>query len=272
MLTDLDPIIACYVKLALALDQHMPGYIDAYYGPAEWRAAAGAAGPRPLPELAQEAAKLSAAIAAAPGLAGQRRDFLAQQARAMRTSLRLLARERLPLVEAVEGLYDITPTWTDETIFAEAHRALAELLPGGGSLAERLTAKKRETEIPVARARALLPAICAELRRRTRARFPLPEEEACDVEFVAGQPWGAYNWYLGNHRSRIAINTDLPLQVVELADLLAHEGYPGHHTELAIKERRLRHELGWGEHCLALINAPSCTTLPRRSRSGRSRC
>jgi hypothetical protein len=72
------------------------------------------------------------------------------------------------------------------------------------------------------------------------------------------KPWRAYNWYLGNFRSRIHINTDLPLHITDLTDLMAHEGYPGHHTELSIKEKRLMQDKGWLEHSIALINSPSC--------------
>ena len=42
-----------------------------------------------------------------------------------------------------------------------------------------------------------------------------------------------------------------------MTDLLAHEGYPGHHTEHALKER-LYTEQGLGEHALQLINTPEC--------------
>ena len=56
---------------------------------------------------------------------------------------------------------------------------------------------------------------------------------------VTNQPWSAYNWYLGRGQSRVEINTDLPLQITGLVETIAHKGYPGHHTELAIKDPRL---------------------------------
>jgi hypothetical protein len=74
---------------------------------------------------------------------------------------------------------------------------------------------------------------------------------------VQDQPWSGYNWYLGNGRSRVDLNTDLPIYAYRLTDLLAHEGYPGHHTEHALKER-LYTEHGLGEHALQLINTPEC--------------
>ena len=32
-----ESIVQEYVQLALAIDVHEPGYVDAYFGPAEWR-------------------------------------------------------------------------------------------------------------------------------------------------------------------------------------------------------------------------------------------
>jgi len=247
-----------YVQLALSIGQHIPGYVDAYFGPAEWRAPTDDQGVRPVHVLAREAAELSAAIDDDTEMEPQRRDFLTRQIRAMRTTLRILQGERLPLIEEVEGFFDITPAWTDETVFRDAHRTLEELLPPDGTLPERMALLKRSREISVAGAEKLLPFVLAHLRRLTRERFPMPQEETFEIKFVSNQPWGAYNWYLGDCRSRIEINTDLPLHIVELPSLLAHEGYPGHHTELSNKDTRLFQEAGYTEHCVSLINTPAC--------------
>ena len=258
MIVSADSIAQTYVQLALAVEQHVPGYIDAYYGPPEWQQQAKANGQRPVDELARKAADLAAAIAADTDMGAQRRDFLARQVRAMQTSLRMLQGEQLTLTQEVVALYDITPEWTDEAVFEQAHRVLDELLPPGDALTERMTTRKKATEIPAERVEALFHEIAAELRIRTQARFPLPSDESFELQLVNDQPWSAYNWYLGNCRSRIDINTDLPLYITDAADLMAHEGYPGHHTELSIKESQLMREQGWTEHCLTLINTPSC--------------
>lgn len=78
------------------------------------------------------------------------------------------------------------------------------------------------------------------------------------MRLVAGQPYNANNCYLGEFRSRLDINTDLPLHITELVYLIAHEGYPGHHTEFSVKESRLAREQNRLEHCISIINAPSC--------------
>ena len=247
-----------FVQLALALEQHLPGYVDTYFGPPEWRAQSIAHGPRPIDELAQEAANLAATIEQEPIFDDQRRDYLSRHVMAMQTSLRLLQGEPLPLTEEATLLYDITPAWIDEREFEEAQRRLDELLPPGDSLFERLSRRKQSIEITYAQAELLLPVITGRLRQLTRARFPLPDDESFELYPVMDKPWRAYNWYLGHGRSRIDINTDLPLHITDLVTTLAHEGYAGHHTELSIKDARLLQAQGRLEQCLAFINAPSC--------------
>ena len=250
-----------YVQLALAIGQHVPGYVDSYCGPPEWKAQVDDQEARPIPALARDVAELSAAIESDTGLDPQRKDFLTRQVRAMDTTLRILQGEELSLVEEAEGFFDITPTWTDEAVFEDAHRALEELLPPGGSLMERMAIQKKSTELSVAQAEDVWPFVLERLRSLTRERFPIPAEETFELKFVSDQPWCAYNWYLGRSHSRIEINTDCPLYIVGgpgLTGLLAHEAYPGHHTELANKETKLYQQAGYTEQCLSLLNAPSC--------------
>jgi hypothetical protein len=75
---------------------------------------------------------------------------------------------------------------------------------------------------------------------------------------VQDEPWSAYNWYLGEYRSRIEINTTLPVRADSTLLLIAHEAYPGHHTEHAIKEYQLYQKQERGEHGVQLLLAPEC--------------
>ena len=61
---DMNPLADRYVKLVLAVGQHDDALVDAYYGPAEWKTAAKAAGKRPLTELLGEAEGLAGELAA----------------------------------------------------------------------------------------------------------------------------------------------------------------------------------------------------------------
>ena len=55
----------------------------------------------------------------------------------------------------------------------------------------------------------------------------LPPGESFTVEYVTGKSWSGYNWYQGNYRSLIQVNTDLPIYIDRALDLACHEGYPG---------------------------------------------
>ena len=247
-----------FVRLALAIDEHLPGYVDSYFGPNEWKQEAKQAGKLSLLNLTEKVDRLATDISQADNLDAQRKDFLARQVTAMQMSLRLLSGEKVSLAEEVHALYDVRPTWKDEAIFEEVHKALDELLPPGNTLHKRMQDWNRSLEIPVEKVQELLPFIVKRLRHLTQQKFSLSEGESFTLEFVSNQPWMAYNWYLGEYKSRIDINTDLPIQINELPELIAHEVYPGHHTELSIKESKLVRQMDYQEHVLTLINSPSC--------------
>ena len=186
-----------------------------------------------------------------------RKGYLTKQVEAMLTTARRLAGEELPYREEVRLLFDIEPVATPEGVYDAAIADLETLLPGDGPIAERLIAWRQSYAIPPETARRLVDIILPELRARTQEFVDLPEGESIEIRMVQDQPWSGYNWYLGNGRSRVDLNTDLPIYAYRLTDLLAHEGYPGHHTEHALKER-LYTEQGLGEHALQLINTPEC--------------
>jgi hypothetical protein len=181
----------------------------------------------------------------------------------MAAVVRNLSGRRLGFVEEVELYFDITPEMTDEAVFAAAHAELDRLLPGdaiGGAnrLRDRLVAWRKRLELAPDRILPVFELARQETRRRTRALFDLPDGEELSLHLVKDQPWGAYNWYLGDYRSRIEINTDLPVRASSAVPLLAHEAYAGHHTEHAIKEAVLYRAQGWAEHCIQLLLAPEC--------------
>jgi hypothetical protein len=82
--------------------------------------------------------------------------------------------------------------------------------------------------------------------------------ETVRYEVVTDQPWSGFNYYEGGFRSRVAINADLPHRLAQLPHLVAHESYPGHHTEHCRKERGLVERDHWVEHTIFLVNTPEC--------------
>ena len=257
---ELDAFGREYARLSFGIERHVPGFIDAYLGPDDLRAALDPddpAGARPTPiALVTAARELLARIPSLDATEG-RKGYLTKQVEAMLTTARRVAGEELPYREEVRLLFDIEPVATPEGIYDAAISDLDTLMPGDGPIAERMVAWRQGYAIPPETARRLVDVILPELRARTQEFVNLPEDESIEIRMVQDQPWSGYNWYLGNGRSRVELNTDLPIYAYRLTDLLAHEGYPGHHTEHALKER-LYTEQGLGEHALQLINTPEC--------------
>src|SRR5829696_4947581 len=253
---ELDAFGREYARLSFAIERHVPGFIDAYLGPDDLRAELNPASAQVPAALVTAARHLLARIPALDATEG-RKGYLTKQVEAMLTVTRRVAGEELPYREEVRLLFDIEPGATPEGVYDAAIADLDSLLPGDGPIVERMVAWRQSYAIPPELARRLVDIILPELRARTQEFVDLPEDESIEIRMVQDQPWSGYNWYLGNGRSRVDLNTDLPIYAYRLTDLLAHEGYPGHHTEHALKER-LYTEQGLGEHALQLINTPEC--------------
>ncbi|MDF3038660.1 MAG: hypothetical protein K0Q71_1366 [Thermomicrobiales bacterium] len=245
-----------YARLAFGLECHIPGFIDAWLGPPDTRAALDP-DPAPAPDALVATARDLLARIPLMDASETRREYLAKQVEAMLTNARRLAGDDIPYRDEVRLLFDIEPHATPEGDYDAAINDLDHLLPGDGPVPERMIAWRESYRISPETARRLVDVILPELRERSRDVVDLPEDEAIEIRMVTDQPWSGYNWYLGDGRSRVDLNTDLPIYAYRLTDLLAHEGYPGHHTEHALKER-LYTEDGFGEHALQLINTPEC--------------
>jgi hypothetical protein len=84
----------------------------------------------------------------------------------------------------------------------------------------------------------------------------LPEGESFVVEYVTDKPWGGYNWYQGNAKSLIQVNTSIPIYIDRAIDLAAHEGYPGHHVYNVLLEQHLVKERGFVELTVYPLYSP----------------
>ena len=70
------PLAERYVKLVLAMGQHDADYVDAYYGPPEWRKEAESS-KRTLPTIDSDAAALAAALTKAAPDRESRKNWFA---------------------------------------------------------------------------------------------------------------------------------------------------------------------------------------------------
>lgn len=252
-----------YVKLVLGVGQHDPDYVDAYYGPPEWKAEAEAA-KRPLAELRAEAARLvealqgySPASPASPDeMVRLRQQYLTRQLQSMVTRIDMLSGKRLTFDEESQALYDaVAPKYGAEH-FQRILDKLEGLVPGDGPLPERIDRFRAGFVIPREKLDAVFGAAIAECRRRTLEHVELPPGESFAVEYVTNKSWSGYNWYQGNFHSLIQVNTDLPIYVDRAIDLACHEGYPGHHVYNMLLEKHLVKDRGWPEFSVYALFSP----------------
>lgn len=188
----------------------------------------------------------------------QRARFLAAQLDGVAATAERLAGEPISYQEEVRRCYGIEVRWVDDEQLAEGLDALDRLVPGEGPLTERYQALQLAHELPGDALLEALGPVKDELRRRTRSLFGLPEGESAQVELVANEPWLGFNYYLGALKSRIAVNTDVPSRADYVPTLLAHEIYPGHHTEHSWKEQLVVQEGDHLEESIFLIGTPQC--------------
>ncbi|OBJ67891.1 DUF885 domain-containing protein [Mycobacterium sp. 1274756.6] len=249
-------LIREYLLLGLRFDRIEPGYVDAFTGDPALRTAV-ADEPAPDPAaLARRAKELSAALPG--GLDADRAAYLRAHLTALACAARKFAGEPVGFVEEVRAYFDVEIAKADPDTYRQAHRRLDDALGGTGPLADRMAEHRRGEEIPPARLEAAIHAFSSALRDRVRADYPLPETETITYEVVTDKPWSGFNYYLGDYRSTVAVNADLKQLMSNLPRLVAHESYPGHHTEHCRKEAGLVARLGQAEQTIFLVNTPQC--------------
>jgi hypothetical protein len=252
-------LVTRYIELGLRLGRLLDGMVDAYYGPAELRARVEAE-PIPAPtKLVADAKRLLADLAAGDGdLDAHRRRWIQGQGRGLLVSARRFAGETIGFIDEVEQCYGVRPTRVSEDELAVAHQQLHAALPGSGPLRDRFIAWREAQVIPVDKLRPAIVSLADDFRDRTDRQFGLPDGEHIDWDLVSNEPWSGFNYYAGNLRSRVVINTDLPVLSLGLGHLVAHEAYPGHHTEHSRKEAGLVRRRGYQEETIFLVGTPQC--------------
>jgi hypothetical protein len=263
--------VARYLLLGLGVGRHVDGLVDAYYGPPALSQRVGHAPLVDPGRLVEEGRDLIAALDTGAPLdpdSGsepfsepariRRRRWLRAQVVGILTTARRLAGEPIGYAQEVESCYGVRPQPVPEEEFAAAHRRLEEALPGSGPLGQRLIAWRESHAVATDLLPGAIGSLADDLRERTQRLFGLPQGEQVEFELVTDKPWSGFNTYLGGLRSRVSVNTDLPVLSTSLAHLVAHEAYPGHHTEHCRKEVGLVRRRHWLEETIFLVGTPQC--------------
>ena len=237
-----------YVLLGLRLGRHVDGLVDSYCGPEELKERVDA---EPLTDpgtLVEQGDAL---------LAGLEDSWLRDQALGLRTYAGVLAGEGLSYSDEVERCYGVRPQRADPAVYEAVHEQLDALLPGSGDLAKRYETWRTANRVPPQTVVPVIRDLVGLLREPTAALVELPDGEGLVVEEVHDEPWWAFNYYLGNLRSRVVVNLDVDTTCDDVIELAAHEVYPGHHTEHSVKEQRLLRDRGLVEESIQMVPTPA---------------
>ena len=109
--TTLDDVANAYVRLVLKVGRHDSNYVDAYYGPPEWKTEAERGEPPTVPELLARSRELLTRLEREP--VSERRRFLEKQLVAVEGFLRRLSGEPMSLSQEAHLLFDIEPPTCD---------------------------------------------------------------------------------------------------------------------------------------------------------------
>lgn len=247
---NIDEFASDYLFLELAMAQHDAAHVDAYFGPESIRAEAESAA-LSLQEIAVYADDLAIDIEtlqssdASPRTAG-----LLSRLQSLKTRIAINEGKFPSFDEETMQLFNTTAPTYDASHFDDILKKIDALLPGEGTLSERVDVFKQQYAIPPEKLSDVFDAAIAECRRRTLRHIVLPANETFTIEYVNDKPWSGYNWYQGDAVSVIQINTDLPIFISRAVDLGCHEGYPGHHTFNALLEKNLVVDKQWQEFSL----------------------
>jgi hypothetical protein len=263
-MTTLNDIAERYVKLALRVGLYNDDYVDAYFGPPEWK-------PAPLPdtlktfpssELTTEVAGLLDEMAVvskktlSPSLRA-RWNFLEGQIKSLATVIDLTGGRRMTFDDEAKALYGVVPPSHDSLYYDSVLQKLDKLLPGDGTTAARMNELRDRFVVPADKVDTLIKVAIAECRTITKKHIKLPDGEEITSEIVSKQPWSAYNWYKGNNVSLIQIDTTDKVRIPDIINFAAHEAYPGHHVQNSLQESRLYRDSGWVEYCVQPLFAPT---------------
>ena len=253
-------IAELYVRLSLELGLYDEDFVDAYYGPEEWKPPSAKQAMFPAENFLKRTAELEIALQenslSSEGDERLRCRSLAKQLIALDARVRFLSGTKFTFDEESRLLYDAVAPHYGEKHFQHLLASLDAALPGTRNIGDRLDAFRKSFVIPVDRLDSVFSTAIAEGKRRTLDHIALPPEEKFSVEFVTGKSWSGYNWYKGNCYSVIQVNTDFPILIDRAVDLACHEGYPGHHVFNMLMEKNLVRERGWMEFSVYPLFSP----------------
>lgn len=257
---ELNRLAEDYVRLGLTIGQYDPDFVDAYYGPDSLKPKADTLAIFPKDSLLNSVAglknKLNEISSELSDTGEIRAGWIAQQLIAFDRRIRIFSGEFKSFDEESQDLFGVSAPAYAESHYAVLLDSLNKILPGKGDVQSRFQALANQFIIPKDKLDTAFRATIAEARKKTKEIYTLPAEESFSIEYVTNKPWSGYNWYKGNFKSVIQINTDTQIFLERVIDVGSHESYPGHHVYNMLLEKNLYRDKGWVEISLYPLFSP----------------
>ena len=251
-----------FLLLALRIDKHIKGYVDFYYGPDNLKKLVENEAMTSPHNLLSECKTLQKDVFA-QGYDKNRERYLEKLLLAMKTSIEDLLEIEIPFKEKFLRLYDVELQPIKESELQKLVEDFNEAYKGSGSLDERLKDLRERRKVPEDIVYPLFKKALAFVKLKTKELIGdiLPKKEEISIELVSDTnsneaKWAYYEWYLGNYRSRIEVNPKYNMYWSVFLSAAAHEGYPGHHMNFVLNEKRFYQELNHFEHSILLLKSP----------------
>lgn len=237
-ITPADFIPEKFLKLVLRFSKYRPDLLHAYWGPADLKNTINQEPKCPLEELLEQCKDL-------------RREVKRKMIDLNRTnlylerlqSLEVLIQDRLGRqyghLEFVENVYGIKVNKDSEEKLKFLKDRLKRLLEKAGYGQDLVTAVNLWREKTLLEGNKIIRVFKDEIEKAkvlTQKLLELPRDEGVTIKGVKNIPWRMFTRSKEPRQTTIEINLDYKISVFDLEVLAAHEYYPGHHTEMAIKE------------------------------------
>ena len=257
---ELNNLAKDYVKLGLTIGQYDPDFVDAYYGPDSLKPKTAKHTLFPKDSLLKSVAALRSHLQEISKVlddsARLRATWMSSQLLAFDRRIRIFSGEFQSFDEESKELFGVAAPVFPEEHYQKLLDSLDKLLPGKGDVQSRFQKLANQFILPKDKLDTIFKITIAEARRKTREYYDLPEDESFSIEYVNNKPWSGYNWYQGNFKSRIQINTDTQIFLERAIDVGSHESYPGHHVYNMLLEKNLYRDKGWVEISLYPLFSP----------------
>ena len=251
-----------FLLLALRIDKHIKGYVDFYFGPERLRQIVDYESLTAPNTLLNDSNNLLKQLGT-QDFDKKRIRYIEKLLIAMKTSIEILIGSPISVKDQISRLYDVILQPVNESKLYELKKEFNKAYEGSGSLEERLKELRIRRKVSESDVFDLFKKALEIVKNRTTELFSnfLPKNETLIIDLLGKKKdhevkWSYYNWYLGNYTSRIEVNPSYDIYWSSLLSAAAHEGYPGHHTEFAVKEQYLFRELSQFEHSILLLNSP----------------